>query len=231
MSTDAVHPVKSYVLRGGRITRAQEAASRELSPRFCVPFTHSTLDMRAIFGSEKPVVCEIGFGMGGATADIAEANPDTNYLGIEVFKAGVGKLLWEIDRRGLENIRIIERDAVEVFDAMIPAGAFAGIHLFFPDPWQKKRHHKRRLVRRPFTLRLAEKLAPRGYLFMLTDWEDYALDARAELEATPAFRSAGAGFAAPLRRRPTTKFERKGIAQGRSIFELCFIRQSEPQND
>ena len=146
----ALTGIKSYVRRAGRFTEAQKRSYEALSGRFIVPFDSSPLNYQALFGNSSGVIAEIGFGMGIATAAIAEANTDKNYLGIEVHRPGVGKLLWEIEQRSLGNIRIIEHDAVEVFARMIPPASLEGVHLFFPDPWPKKRHHKRRLVTRPF---------------------------------------------------------------------------------
>jgi len=215
--------VKSFVLRSGRETAAQRKAYDSLAPRFIVPFENRAMDFSAVFGNGNPVIAEIGFGMGAATAVIAGENPANNYLGIEVHKPGVGRLLWEIEKRSLFNIRIVEHDAVDVFAQMIPPRSLDGIHLFFPDPWPKKRHHKRRLVQRPFTGALAASLKPRGYVYMVTDWEDYAQWALIELEATNALVNTGDGFAEPQAWRPRTKFEQKGLAKAHQVRELFFI--------
>jgi len=180
------------------------------------------MDFAAVFGNGAPVIAEIGFGMGAATAIIAGENPANNYLGIEVHRPGIGRLLWEIERRSLSNIRIVEHDAVEVFEKMIPPCSLEGIHLFFPDPWPKKRHHKRRLVQRPFTQTLAGRLKPRGYVYMVTDWEDYAQWALAELGATNGLVNTADGFAEPRAWRPRTKFEHKGLAKDHQVRELFF---------
>lgn len=171
------------------------------------------------------MIVEIGFGMGAATALIAQANPERNYLGLEVHRPGIGRLLWEIERRGLSNIRIIEHDAVEVMEGMIAPASLEGIHLFFPDPWPKKRHHKRRLIRRPFTDTLAERLRPGGYLYMVTDWEDYALWALSELSAAGSLENPYGGFAPPRDWRPETEFERKGLDKRHEVRELYFVRR------
>jgi tRNA (guanine-N7-)-methyltransferase len=168
-------PLKSYVLRAGRGTAAQKRSYDSLSGEWVIPYENKAISYAAIFGNNNPVIVEIGFGMGMATALIAGAYPAKNYLGIEVHRPGIGKLLREIQERALSNIRIIEHDAAEVFAHMIPPQSLEGIHLFFPDPWPKKRHHKRRLVQRPFTETLASCLKPQGYLYMVSDWEDYAL--------------------------------------------------------
>jgi tRNA (guanine-N7-)-methyltransferase len=181
------------------------------------------MDFAAVFGNKNPVIAEIGFGMGTATAIIAAARPTNNYLGIEVHRPGIGRLLWEIEQRSLSNIRIIEHDAVRVFNEMIPPRSLAGIHLFFPDPWPKKRHHKRRLVTRPFTATMTERLAPNGYLYMVTDWENYAQWAMAELGATNGLYNTCGGYAEPQTWRPCTKFEQKGLAKAHQVRELYFI--------
>ncbi|MDR0908699.1 MAG: tRNA (guanosine(46)-N7)-methyltransferase TrmB [Spirochaetaceae bacterium] len=210
--------MRSFVLRSGRMTDAQKKAYDELMPKygiFSVNSSPSWLD-------SSPLICEIGFGMGQATIDIAKANPDVHYLGIEVFKAGIGKLLLEIEKQQIENIRIIEGDAVEVLEKMISDHSIDGFHIFFPDPWPKKKHHKRRLVTRPFTNLLAQKLKDNGYLYMATDWADYADWALTELSATEGLRNKYDGFADKQEWRPETKFERKGLAKEHKIYELYF---------
>jgi len=215
--------IKSYVLRAGRETPAQKRAYDELAPKFVVPFNAAApLNFAALFGNDNPVVMEIGFGMGEATAAIAAENPGSNYLGVEVYRPGVGRLLWNISQRAIPNIKIVEHDAVEVVMKMIPARSLDGVHLFFPDPWPKKRHHKRRLVKRPFTKILAGKLKPGGYLYMVTDWEDYADWALAELTATKELANAYGDFAPPQSWRPSTSFERKGLAKEHAVRELYF---------
>jgi len=222
--------IKSYVLRTGRETPAQRRAYDLFSPQFVVPFQETSaelasqepLDFAALFGNDNPVVMEIGFGMGEATAAIAAENPGINYLGIEVYRPGVGRLLWNISERSISNVRIIERDAVEVIAKMIPPRSLAGLHIFFPDPWPKKRHHKRRLVKRPFTEALASRLKPGGYLYMVTDWEDYADWALVELGATKGFANTADGFAPPQGWRPSTSFEKKGLEKKHAVKELYF---------
>ncbi|GHV27878.1 tRNA (guanine-N(7)-)-methyltransferase [Spirochaetia bacterium] len=223
--------IKSYVLRAGRMSDAQRRSYKTLFPDFCVPFTPEPaeagsfrLDFKHIFGNENPVTLEIGFGMGIATAMIAQDNPQKNYLGVEVHRPGIGRLLWEIDARSISNIRIIEHDAVEVLEKMIPPSSIAAFHIFFPDPWPKKRHHKRRLLTRPFTGLLAEKLCPGGYVYMVTDWADYGDWALAELSATNGLRNRYAGFAEHQSWRPETKFERKGIEKQHEVRELFFLK-------
>ncbi|MCL2067881.1 MAG: tRNA (guanosine(46)-N7)-methyltransferase TrmB [Treponema sp.] len=215
---------KSYVLRAGRFTAAQKRAYA-CGEKFIVPFCDAHINPGEIFGVTKPITVEVGFGAGLATAIIAEATPGKNYLGVEVHRPGIGRLLWEIEKRNLSNIRIIEHDAVEVIEKMIADMSLEAIHIFFPDPWPKKRHNKRRLVQRPFTETLAGKLVSGGYLYMVTDWEDYANYALAELEATATLRNAYGGFAEPQPWRPQTRFEQKGIAKNHAIWELFFVRE------
>jgi tRNA (guanine-N7-)-methyltransferase len=208
------------------------AQKRSYDPhsRWRIPFAREFLDNEKIFGGKNPVTVEIGFGMGEATALIAEGNPDKNYLGIEVHRPGVGKLLWEIEKRGLQNIRIIEHDAVEVLACMIAPASVHAFHIFFPDPWPKKKHHKRRLLTRPFTGLLAEKLVKGGYIYAVTDWEDYAEWILTEFAALPELVNPRAESLAPQSFaphppwRPQTKFERKGIAKNHKISELYFVR-------
>ena len=216
--------IRSYVLRAGRMSDAQRRSYETLFPRYGIPFDTAALDYAIVFGKQNPLIIEIGFGMGIATAMIAEANPGVNYLGIEVHRPGIGKLLWEIERRNLSNVRIIEHDAVETLECMIPAASVAGFHIFFPDPWPKKRHHKRRLITRPFTDLLASRLLPGGYLYMVTDWAEYGDWALAELSATDGLINAYDGFAPPQSWRPETRFERKGIDKQHKVWELYFTQ-------
>lgn len=214
--------IKSYVLRGGRVTAAQKAAYSAFASQYCIQpvLPPDTLDFAYVFGNNNPVICEIGFGMGSATVEIAKENPSVNYFGIEVFKAGVSKLILQIEKFKLKNIRVIEYDAAMVFENMIKDESLAGIHVFFPDPWPKKRHHKRRLIRRHFVQTIAKKLAAGGYFYMVTDWEDYALFALAELET--ALKNEYSAFAPSVPWRPQTEFEQKGILKNHKIFELFF---------
>ena len=217
--------VKTYVMRIGRMTAAQERQYNELSPAWCIPFENKKLNFVDIFGNTNPIILEIGFGMGDATAALAQANPDINYLGVEVHKPGVGKLLGEIKKRDLKNLYIIEYDALDVLEYMIGDNSLNGIHIFFPDPWPKKRHHKRRLVQRPKTDLFTQKLAPGGYLYFVTDIIEYAEFALEELNATEHLKNKYNGFAEPQAWRAQTKFERKGLKADRSITELYFIKE------
>lgn len=221
---DIPHPyrIHTYVIRAGRMTEAQKRDYAIHSARWCLPFEGQILNFTNVFENTAPVTIEVGFGMGKATAIIAAENPDKNYLGIEVHRAGVGRLLGEIEKRGLTNLRIIEHDAIEVLECMIPDSSIAAFHVFFPDPWQKKRHHKRRLIQRPRTNLFTQKLSPGGYFYMATDWEPYGEEAWLELEATVGLKSMYEGFAPRQTWRPETRFEEKGKKAQHRITELMF---------
>jgi len=189
-----------------------------------IPYEPKTLDFAGIFGNNNPVIVEIGFGMGRATAVIAGENPDKNYIGLEIHKPGIGRLLWEIEQRPLSNVRIIEHDATEVFQNTIPSNSLEGVHIFFPDPWPKKRHHKRRLIQQPFTDYIRSKLKPGGYIYMVSDWSDYADWALSVLTNTEGMVNVYNGFAEPQSWRPQTSFEKKGLDKKHEIKELFFRR-------
>ena len=215
-------PIRSYVLRQGRFSRGQQRAYVELLPRFGVPFEKKEIDFEALFGRRAPVIAEVGFGMGETTAAIAAGNPDRDYLAIEVHSPGVGSLLKQMEEKGLANIRIVQHDAAEVFRDMIPRASLAGVHVFFPDPWPKKRHHKRRLLQPAFATLAAERLKPGGYLHVATDWQDYAEQALEVLGAVPALANTAEGFAPRPESRPLTKFERRGRNLGHGVWDLLF---------
>jgi len=216
--------VRSYVLRQGRFTDAQRAARVRLLPRFGIPYSAEPLDFGRIFLRSAPTVLEVGFGMGETTAAIAQANPLTNYLGIEVHAPGVGSLLRLIEARALTNVRIIEHDAVQVVDTMIALQALAAIHVFFPDPWPKKRHYKRRLLQPQFARALVARLEVGGYLHVATDWQDYADWALAVLSEIPDLNNTAQGFAPRPDHRPLTKFERRGLRLGHEVRDIVFRR-------
>ena len=163
--------IKTYVLRQGRMTSAQQRDYNELSKIWCIPFSENKINPVELFGNENPVIIEIGFGMGDATVQIAEEHPDINYIGIEVHRPGVGKVLGEIKNRGLKNLYVIEYDALDVLEKMIPDNSVNGFHIFFADPWQKKKHHKRRLVQRPRTNLFEQRLCNGCYIYFVTDWQ------------------------------------------------------------
>lgn len=214
--------VKTYVLRAGRMTSAQEKAYNELAPSYCIPFENKKINFVDIFGNTNPIIVEIGFGMGDATWQIAKVNPNINYIGIEVHTPGVGKLLSEIQKNELKNLYIIEYDAMEVLENMIGNNSINGFHIFFPDPWPKKKHHKRRMLQRPRTDLLSQKLSNGGYLYFVTDWLEYAEFALEQLNNTPGLKNKYDGFAPSQPWRNQTKFERKGMAAQRVITELFF---------
>ena len=216
--------IKSYVLRNNVLSDKDREIVRENMPKFGFFYEDRFIDYKELFGSDKPVIIEIGFGMGKATAIIAENNPDINYLGVEVHRPGIGRLLGEIRRKNLQNLFIIEHDALEVLEQMIPDNSVAGYHIFFPDPWPKKKHHKRRLIQRPHTDLLVKKLAPGGYLYMVTDWEPYADFALEQLDKTPLLHNKYEGFAPRQTWRPETRFEEKGKNALRTIHELYFLK-------
>jgi tRNA (guanine-N7-)-methyltransferase len=215
-------PIRSYVLRQSRTTPAQRRALQELFPKYGIEFSERPIDPRAIFGRVAPLVAEIGSGMGETTIAIARADPATDFIAIEVHGPGVGSLLKQIEAAGIANLRVIRHDAVEVLERMIPDGALAGIHLFFPDPWPKKRHHKRRLVQPDFASLAARKLALGGYLHAATDWPDYAGQIEGVLNAEPLLKPAPGS-----RNRPPTKFERRGVGLGHPVRDLLFQRRQE----
>ena len=225
LPADYKREVKTYVLRIGRMTAAQEKAYNELSPSLCIPFEEKKLNFVDIFGNTNPIVIEIGFGMGDATIALAQANPNINYIGIEVHRPGVGKVLSEIKRLDLKNLYVIEHDALEVLEYMVGDNSVNGFHIFFPDPWPKKRHHKRRMLQRPRTNLMAQKLAPGGYLYFVTDWLEYAEFALEELNQTEHLKNKYDGFAEPQPWRFQTKFERKGMAADRVITEIFFEKE------
>ena len=221
-------PIRSYVLRQGRFSRGQQRAYVELLPRFGVPYSKAPLDFAAVFGRDAPVVAEVGSGMGETTAEIAAANPGIDYLAIEVHSPGIGSLLKLIEEKAIGNIRIVQHDAAEVFRDMIPPGSLDGVHIFFPDPWPKKRHHKRRLLQPEFAALAASHLRPGGYLHFATDWQDYAEQALAVLEGVPLLRNTAEGFAPRPASRPETKFERRGRRLGHDVWDLLFRRAAKP---
>jgi tRNA (guanine-N7-)-methyltransferase len=226
-SDDTPHrpPIRSYVLRGGRLGPGQQRALAELGPRFVLPYAPAPLDFEAVFGRRAPVLLEIGFGMGDATAQVAAAAPEHDLIGCEVHEAGVGALLKRIGEQGLPNVRILRHDAVEVLRDMVPPASLAGVHLWFPDPWHKKRHHKRRIVQPGFVDLVASRLAPGGYLHCATDWQPYAEQMLEVLSACPALANTAAGGYAPRPAwRPQTKFETRGLKLGHGVWDLVFTK-------
>lgn len=219
--------IRSYVVRAGRMGSGQIRALQQLAPDRVIPYCEQTIDLPTIFGRTAPVVLEIGFGMGGATAEIAQARPETDFLGIEVHPPGVGALLQQIEARALGNLRLVQHDAVEVLEHMLAPASLAGVHIYFPDPWPKKRHHKRRLIQPEFVARLLTRMAPGAYLHCATDWQPYAEQMLAVLSAqTGLVNSSEEGFAARPAWRPLTKFEQRGLGLGHGVWDLLFNRPS-----
>ena len=206
---------------------AQQRALDVLLPRLGVPFAPTLVDFERLFLRRAPTILEIGFGMGETTAEIARSRPGENFLGIEVHGPGVGSLLKRVDELGLPNVRVIRHDAVEVIAAMIPRASLVGIHVFFPDPWPKKRHHKRRLLKPDVVHELALRLAPDGYLHVATDWEDYAEEILAVLSAERLLLNTATEFAARPAYRPLTKFEVRGLRLGHEVRDIIFRRRGE----
>jgi tRNA (guanine-N7-)-methyltransferase len=220
------HPrtIRSFVRRAGRTTVGQARAFEALGPRFLIPYRPERLDLAAAFGREAPTVLEIGFGMGEATAHIAGLKPETNFLCCEVHEPGVGALLKRIGEQDLQNIRIVQHDAVEVLDHMLAPHSLAGAHIFFPDPWHKLRHHKRRLIQPPLVAKLVSRLAHGGYIHCATDWEPYAQQMLEVLGAEPMLRNSAHGYAPRPHYRPLTKFENRGLKLGHGVWDLVFTR-------
>ncbi len=220
--------VRSFGSGRGRVTRAQQRAYAEDFPRYAVPFRNAPFEPAAHFGRPAPLIVEIGFGMGETTAAMAEAGPQLDFLAIEVFGAGIGALAGRLAQRGISNVRIIEHDAVEVVRDMLTPASLAGVHVYFPDPWPKARHHKRRLVAPAFIASLSERLAPGGYLHCATDWQHYADQMLDVLTSEPRLRNRHERFAPaprnPLCERPTTKFHARGARLGHGVWDLVFER-------
>jgi tRNA (guanine-N7-)-methyltransferase len=219
-------PIKSYVVRPGRMGTGQARALQTLGPQFVLPFSAGLLDVPQAFGRSAPLIVEIGFGMGQATADIAAAQPDVNFLGLEVHEPGVGALLKRIGEDGLANVRIVQHDAVEVLQHMIAPASLAAVHVFFPDPWHKKRHHKRRLIQPPFVALLASRLPQGGVLHCATDWQPYAEQMLEVLRAEPLLQNTADGFAPKPDYRPLTKFEARGLKLGHGVWDVVFRRRA-----
>ncbi|HET7775302.1 MAG TPA: tRNA (guanosine(46)-N7)-methyltransferase TrmB [Azospira sp.] len=221
--------IRSFVLRQGRVSSAQLRYLDDMMPKIGIEHRPAPLDFAAAFGRQAPTVFEIGFGMGETSAKIAAVRPDTNFIEVEVHTPGVGSLCKLVAEGGIGNIRIIQHDAVEVLRDMIPENSLAGVHIYFPDPWPKKRHHKRRLVQPPLIALLASRLAPGGYLHCATDWEEYALQMLEVLSAEPLLENtvdnSHGGFAPRPDYRPLTKFEQRGLRLGHGVWDVIFRKK------
>lgn len=230
LPSDVAHPrtVRSFVRRAGRVTSGQAKAYAEWGDQYLLPFAQQPLDVAQAFGREAPLVLEIGFGMGEATAHIAALMPQINFLGCEVHDPGVGALLKRIGEQGLSNIRICAHDAVEVLQHMLPPASLHGVHIFFPDPWHKKRHHKRRLIQAPLVHELALRLQPGGYIHCATDWQPYAEQMLEVLSREPLLVNTATtsdGYAERPHYRPLTKFEQRGLRLGHGVWDVVFARK------
>jgi len=219
------HRIRSFVTRAGRLSTGQERGLKEFGPQFLVEHKKEALDYEKTFGRKAPVILEIGFGMGGTTAHIAKVMPEKDFIGVEVHTPGVGSLLKMIGDEGITNLRVIQHDAVEVLRDMIPANSLAGVHIYFPDPWHKARHNKRRLIQSPFVKTLCEHIAPGGYIHLATDWEDYAVQMLEVLSAEPALQNTAEGYAPQPSYRPLTKFENRGLKLGHCVWDLVFTKK------
>lgn len=217
-------PIRSFVLRQGRVSNAQQRAHAALLPKFGIPYAAELIDLDQVFGRSAPKVLEIGFGMGETTATLAAQHPEYDYLGIEVHTPGVGSLLKRIAEIDLANVRIIQHDAVEVLRAMIAPAAFDAVHVFFPDPWPKKRHHKRRLVQPEFIALLVERMKPGAYLHVATDWQEYAEQVLDVFRREPRLANTAPDYAPRPAYRPQTKFETRGLKLGHGVWDIIFRR-------
>ncbi len=216
--------IKSFVIRGGRLSSLQQRAIDNLYDEHVIPFSETPLNLQELFSKSQKTIIEIGFGMGATTSKIAAEFPDTNFIGIEVHRPGIGKLLSEIDNLRLKNLKIIEHDAVEVLEKMIEPESIDGFHIFFPDPWPKKKHHKRRLIKSPFINLLSSRLKQGGYLYSVTDWVPYAEQMLEVYSNEKMLENKYKEYASPISWRPRTKFEMKGLKKEHEIRELWFTR-------
>jgi len=215
--------VRSFVIRAGRMTAGQQQALDQLWPKYGLELAAGPLDQRAVFGRQAPLVFEIGFGMGGSLVAMAKAAPEQDFIGVEVHPPGIGNILRLSEAEGVSNLRLYQADATEVLRHCIADGSLQTIQIFFPDPWHKKRHNKRRLVQPPFVEELRAKLAPAGVLHLATDWEPYAQQMLEVLSAAEGFRNcSGAAVWAAEHQRPLTKFEQRGQRLGHGVWDLLF---------
>jgi tRNA (guanine-N7-)-methyltransferase len=217
--------IRSFVTRAGRLSTAQAKAIETLGPQFCIPYVKAPFNFDQAFGRAAPLILEIGFGMGDTTARIAAGMPEKNFIGVEVHTPGVGSLLKLIGEQGLTNLRLFQHDAVEVITNMVAPGSLAGVHVFFPDPWHKARHNKRRLIQGPFVSLLASRIAPGGYLHCATDWQEYAEQMLEVLGAEPTLENTADGYAPRPDYRPVTKFENRGLRLGHGVWDLVFRKR------
>ncbi|MBX9801115.1 MAG: tRNA (guanosine(46)-N7)-methyltransferase TrmB [Burkholderiaceae bacterium] len=219
------HRIRSFVTRAGRLSTAQARAIEELGPQFFIPYNKAPLDIDRAFGRTAPTIFEIGFGMGETTAKIAAGMPEKNFIGVEVHTPGVGSLLKLIGEQNLSNLRIIQHDAFEVLTNMIAPESLAGVHVFFPDPWHKARHNKRRLIQPPLVELLSSRIKKGGYLHCATDWQEYAEQMLEVLSGDASLKNTADGYAPRPDYRPVTKFENRGLKLGHGVWDLVFEKK------
>ena len=224
MSISKIRPIRSYVLRQGRLTKHQAEGIRLLSPIHVIPFESNILNWDTIFKNKGKKIIEIGFGMGDTTAEIAETLNKFNFIAIDVHSPGVGNLLNKIKEKELQNLKIIQHDAVEVLEKMIINKSLDAIHIFFPDPWHKKRHNKRRLIQKPFLELISKKLKKDGYIHIATDWEDYANWVIEIFNKNKMYKIKNSDFSKKPSYRPKTKYENRGINLGHQVWDIIFIK-------
>lgn len=217
--------IKSYVRRSGRMGPSKHDVLRRLSSEFVLPFSRNAIETCCLFSDTDKTILEIGFGMGEAVIDAARNNPRTGFIAVDVHLPGISRVLQQIEKHELGNIRLINHDSVEVVENMIPDGSLDGVHVFFPDPWPKKKHHKRRLIKTVFMETVASKLRPGGYVYICTDWEEYAWQILAVCESVDSIENVHERFARAKEWRVMTNFEKKGIQAGRSIREIYFVKK------
>lgn len=225
-TSDEQRRIKSFVLRQGRLTKSQQKALDDLWPTLGLEIEQGMLDFNEVFGREAPTIVEIGFGMGTSLAEMAQTNPQNNYIGIEVHKPGVGALLKLVDEKGLTNVRVFNDDAIEILAKCIPQNSLSGVYLFFPDPWHKKRHHKRRIVQPEFAATVAKHLQVGGHFHMATDWENYAQHMMEIMSAAPDYQNTSGenNYTPRPDYRPLTKFEQRGHRLGHGVWDLIFAK-------
>ncbi len=216
--------IRTYAKRVGRVTKAQRQAIEAFYPNYGLPVSSAPLDLKKIFENSNPVIMDIGFGNGASTSRMALAASEKNFLAVEVYSAGIGSLLKTIATQNIQNVRVIQHDALEVLREMIPDASLAGFHIFFPDPWPKKKHHKRRLISPENTKLLCQKLAPGGVIHTATDWAAYVEEMLEIFEAEPNLKNRFSSFAPRPDSRPITPFERRALAEGRKPRDLIFER-------
>ncbi len=229
MNEIARRHIRSFVLRQGRTTTGQQRAIDALMPVYGISYRAEPLNLDDAFGRNAPKILEIGFGMGDSTAEIARSHTENDYLCLEVHTPGVGNLLKLIGEQNLTNIRIIQHDAIEVLRDMIGDHALDGVHIFFPDPWHKARHNKRRLIQTPFINNLMKKLKPGGYIHAATDWQDYAEQILSVLSSESLLQNTENDYAPRPAYRPLTKFEKRGLGLGHGVWDLVFVRKEDSQ--